>query len=165
MLRVIGEVQHSISLERDEQRCAFFFFEKAQDSSKGSLSVETCLRSLVKQLAWNSASLEVDFVVETKYQEIQRELRSDNSLTSGECLQLLEHLIAARATYIMIDGIDECEDPICLLRALKQLILQNNQEANRTLHLMVSGRSDLPVLDFFKGCLRITTTGGLMHDD
>ena len=119
MTRAIREMQRSEIIEADAKPLAIFFFQKAFDSGTSLPDVEkhslldvgTCLRSLVRQLAWNSATSEVQPVVEDSYNGLRNQRSDDGALTAGECMKLLKDLISDRETYIMIDAVDECKNP------------------------------------------------------
>jgi hypothetical protein len=160
MVRAIREIERSSMVEIEAKPFAKFFFEKARSSSDSLLSIETCLRSLVRQLSWNHATSNIEPVSERKYNEFQDDHADDSSLTTGECLHLLIDLISEKDVYIMIDAIDECNDAEGLLETLKELMILLNERKKRRgyLHLMLCGRSYLPVSDYFEKCFTILAT-------
>lgn len=167
MTRAIRETQRSEIIEADAKPLAMFFFQKAFDSvtslpdveKRSLLDVGTCLRSLVRQLSWNSATSEVQPVVENFYNGLRNQRSDDSALTAGECVELLKDLVSDRETYIMIDAVDECKDPEGLLRKLKELaLLLNKVTEHKPLHLMLCSRDDLPITVCFPNCLTITTS-------
>lgn len=162
MARAIREIERSSMVEIEAKPFAKFFFEKAR-SSDSLLSVETCLGSLVRQLSWNHATSSIEPVAERKYNEFQDDLVDDSSLTTGDCLQLLKDLISDKEAYIMIDGIDECNDASTLLEMLKELIILPDE--CRFLHLMLGGRSSRLVGEYFENFFTITTTSANSLDD
>lgn len=134
---------------------AKFFFRKASDTEKTTaLTVEECLRSLVRQLSWNHTTDEIESVVVAKFDTFQAQHTDDTVLTMGECQEILECLITRRETYIMIDGLDECRSPYELLTALQDLA---NTKKRLALHIIICGRSDLDVKERFPNCLSIAT--------
>ena len=167
MARAIQEIRNSAMTQIYGMPLAIFFFQKASDSSTGLLSVEICLRSLVRQLAWNSTDEEIEPLVEEKYNDLCNQ-HSDNSLLSTqECKKLLQNLISERETYIMIDAVDECEKPHELLWELAELIspVHNMQRKQQPFHLMLCGRDDLPISDYFDNCLMIATNSEDTSED
>lgn len=157
MARAIREMQRSEMVDTDAKPLAIFLFQKALDSV---VDVETCLRSLVRQLSWNYTAFKVQPVVEDYYNDFRKQRSDESALTAGECVKLLKDLVSDVETYIMIDAIDECKDPEGLLRKLKELALLLNKDADedKPLHLMLCSRDDLPITDYFHDCLTITTS-------
>ena len=76
--------------------------------------------------------------------------------------EALHQLIQEEECYVMIDGLDECEDYDCLLNRLQKLqrpSLEQEGDKQDRLHLMISSRDDLiGVKDRFNDCLVITTS-------
>lgn len=141
MARAIQEMQNSAMIQVSGLPLALFLFQKATGPSTTLLSVEVCLRSLVRQLSWNNRDEEIEPLVETKYNDLDNQHSDDSLLSTQECVKLLETLISERETYLMIDAVDECEKPHELL----DLIVQVNkvQERRQALHIMLCGRDDL----------------------
>lgn len=155
MARAIREMQNTTRIE--EYGIAFFFFQRAT----GRSSVETCLRSLVRQLSWNKTSEEIEPLVEKKYEDFKATHSGDSLLSIGECRKLLKKLTSKRETYIMIDAIDECEKPHELLSQLMDL----NEKGHQALHIMLCGRDDLLISDYFDKCLTIATNSADTSED
>ncbi len=161
MARAIHEMQNSINIEIDTNPLAIFFFQKATDASKNLLSVETCLQSLTRQLSWNNATAQaLDFSTDKKYNDFKAKHSDDSSLTTGECVSLLKDLVSKRETYIMIDAIDECENPHKLLLQLSSLRrhTKENVDTPLPLHIMLCGRNNPRVSTFFSDCTSIATS-------
>ena len=71
MARAIREMQGLTMIEVDAMPLAIFFFQKACGSSTSLLSVETCLRSLVRQLSWNKSTAQVGLPADKIYNDFQ----------------------------------------------------------------------------------------------
>ena len=167
MARAIQAMQNSAMTEIYGMPLAKFFFQKATDSSTKLLSVEICLRSLVRQLSWNNTDEKIENLVEEKYKELHNHNSDDSPLSTQECKRLLEKLLLKRETYIMIDAVDECEKPHELLSELADLIspVHNDQRRQQALHIMLCGRDDLPISDYFDNCLMIATNSADTSED
>lgn len=163
MARAIREMKNTTRIE--EYGIAIFFFKKAAAASISS--VETCLRSLVRQLSWNSTIEAIEPLVEKKYDGFQTQHSGDSLLSIGECRELLKTWTSENETYIMIDAIDECENPYELLRELQDLnsLLHNNEKGHQALHTMLCGRDDFPISDYFENCLTIATNSADSLED
>lgn len=162
MARAMQKMQNSAMTQIHGMPLAIFFFQKATDSSKTLLSVEICLRSLVRQLSWNNTDEEIEPLVEGKYNDLCNQLNEDSLLSTKECKELLKKLISERETYIMIDAVDECESPDELLSELAGLI---PQKGHRALHIMLCGRDDKPISDYFENCPTIATNSADTLED
>lgn len=167
MARAIQQIRNSAMIQIYGMPLAIFFFQKATDSSTGLLSVEICLRSLVRQLSWNSTDEEIEPLVEEKYNDLCNQHSDSSPLSTQECKKLLENLISERETYIMIDAVDECEKPHKLLWELAELVssMHNMQRTQQALHLILCGRDDLPISDYFDNCLMIATNSEDTSED
>lgn len=151
MARAIREMQRSEMINVDAKPLAIFFFQKALDPSTSPLNIETCLRSLVRQLSWNSETAMIRDVVEGFYSDLQNQQSDDSTLTAGECVKILKDLISGVETYIMIDAIDECSDPEALLENLKELTVLRNEDTDEhePLHLLLCSRDHQAITDYF----------------
>ena len=160
MARAIRETQRSVIINVEAKPLAIFFFQKALDPSTSPLDIETCLRSLVRQLSWNRETAMIRDVVERFYSGVQNQQSDDSALTAGECVKLLKNLISGVETYIMIDAIDECSDPEALLERLKELtvLLNEDTDEHEPLHLLLCSRDDQAITDYFEDCLMIATS-------
>ena len=165
MARAVREMKESNMVDVDTMGLAMFFFQKATGTSASLLSVETCLRSLVRQLSWDKATSRIEPAAERKHNELKNQRSDDSSLTTGDCLDLLNELILSKETYIMIDAMDECGDPRRLLAELKKLVLLANKSEHSPLHLMLCARTDLPVRNYFRDCLLISTGSDASYSD
>jgi len=141
---------------------ATFFFRKA---SAATLDEECCFRSLVRQLSWDSIELKVKPLMKREYEKFQNRQASDNSLTTADCIKLLVSLLNDAEVYIMIDGIDECEESGKLLKMLKDITPDPTKESKGHLHLMLCGRNDLPIREHYLQCPIIESTSDASKKD
>ena len=160
MARAIREMKSSVHVEIDSMPLAMFFFRKSTEDLDDFLCVDTCLRSLARQLSWNQATAHVAISAEKKYAELKSMQNADTRLASGECIDLLKDLVSQREAYIMIDGLDECKDPHALLRELSTLrhSTTRSTESFRPLHIIICGRSDIPVANYFSDCVSVVVS-------
>ena len=167
MARAIREMQRSEKINVEAKPLAIFFFQKALDPSSSPLDIETCLRSLVRQLSWNRETAMIRDVVESFYSNLQKQQSDDSTLTAGECVKLLKDLISGIETYIMIDAIDECSDPEALLEKLKELTILLNEDTDERepLHVLLCSRDDQAITDYFDDCLMIATSATQSDED
>ncbi|MCJ1468740.1 hypothetical protein MMC07_007370, partial [Pseudocyphellaria aurata] len=158
MARAIHTMKTLPRIEMKAYPLAMFFFKKAKSGSL--LSVEACLGSLLRQLSWDYATSSIVPAAERRYNDFKNKREGNSSLLTPDCLKLLVDIIAKREVYIMIDAIDECEMPGELLEVLKKLMLRLEEVRDRAgkLHLMICGRSDQSVSDYFPSCSTITTS-------
>ncbi|KAH7130742.1 hypothetical protein B0J11DRAFT_603123 [Dendryphion nanum] len=157
MARAVNEIRMSSMVDIDANPLAFFFFAKSRTSAS-SLCADVCLRSLLRQLSWSYSTSSIHAVVETKYNEFQDSQAPDSSLSLEECVEVLKSLMSNGDTYIMIDALDECENAEDLLTFLKEIFLHiEDSTTTGFLHMMLCGRSDLLVSDYFGQCHTITT--------
>lgn len=166
MARAISQMKDSVSIDGKALPLAMFFFKKATDP-KDKLNTQTCLQSLARQLSWNPATAQVAPSATQKYEELKVTHNEDSQMTIGESISLLEGLILEREAFIMIDGIDECKDSTGLLHQLALLRRKTIKpgDTNAPLHIMIAGRSDLPVTDCFGDGISIVTNNARSHDD
>ena len=160
MARAIREVLKSDEVQYQGKRVAMIFFQKTAGESASKLTWEAALQSLVRQLAWDSAAGIVDPEAEKKYEEFQNQRAGETELAPDECLKILERLMTKHESYVLIDGIDECNDSVKFLLRLSQLMksLPKAAEDRRLLHMMLCARTDHKVSDYFSKCESILTS-------
>ena len=118
----------------------FYCVRQGQDHSGTDPAV--ILRSLVRQLAWSSEGSSISPGVETFYERWRYERPDSGRLSLGECSELLTEMISSYSnTTIIIDALDECEEPYELLRALKTIA----DSSTGHIKLFVSSRANVDV--------------------
>ena len=168
MARAIRYVEQSPVLQARGHAFAQFYFNKARTTKEPAQTVETCLRSILRQLCWDNVSSSINAAVNSKFGDIKDSVHAGSTLALGECVDLLQTLLASKETYIMIDGIDECSDPTNLLEQLKKIWTgpRELKTHGSALHLMVCGRIDSPVVsEYFFACSSITTSFNISAED
>ena len=160
MARAVDELNSSSIIQVYNLPLAIFFFQKISKSNNNLWSVEKCLQSLARELSWDSATAQVDPSTDQKHNDLKSKHPEDGDLSSEDCLDLLKDLISKRETYIMIDAIDECEDPVDLLRKLSSLRLHTTGKLATPLpfHIMFGGRTHIHFSNFFSDFVPITTS-------
>ena len=149
----------SLDLQEDGQtdRLALFFFQKGE----GIVKAQMCLQSILRQLSWNRPKGQVEPSISAAYEDSKEIRHNLNDLKSRECVKLLRHLVREKECYVLIDGLDECEDYSLLLDRLQELqrpSLEQESDERGLLHVMVGSRDDLfCVKESFLDCLVITT--------
>jgi len=161
MVRAIREIEESAKIEDESTPFAKFFFVKSVASD--DTSVDACLHSLARQLSWNHATASIEPAAQKLYNDL-RGPAGESSLTTPDCVKLLQDLVSTRETYIMIDGIDECEKPGDLLEKLR-ILEQSLKGRHKTLRLMLCGRGLPLVSNYFMTCSQIETRHPLSSDD
>ncbi len=93
------------------------FYDCPKDTSTGTpLAI---LQSLVSQMSWCSDGVNIEKVVTSLYKREIRQRSLECSLSISDCVGLLITLVNLHGpTTIVIDGLDECEGPMRLLREL-----------------------------------------------
>ena len=157
----------SLDLQEDGQigQLAYFFFQKAG----GIVKAETCLQSILRQLSWDHPEGQVEPTIEAVYQDMKDSHDESSALKPGECVRLLRQVMQKKECFIMIDGLDECEDYNRLLDKLQELHQSDSEQGitrQKPLHMMISSRDDLMgIQESFIDCLVITTSGEYSEGD
>ena len=118
----------------------FYCVRQGQDQSGTDPAV--ILRSLVRQLAWSLDGSSISPRIRTFYDRWQYERPDSGRLSLGECSELLTELISSHSNItIILDALDECEEPYELLRALKTIA----NSSTGHIKLFVSSRLNINV--------------------
>ena len=166
MARAISEILHSDEIQFQGKKFAMFFFQKIEVDSS-FLTAKGCLQSLVRQLSWDHATASIEKATEEKHEMLTKQLRGEINWATEDCMELLKMLIPGNETYVMIDGIDECTNSVELLERLSDLILSLKDVVGdrQPLHLMLCGKRDLKISDYFTNFKSISTTPATSRDD
>ena len=133
-------INHLIENHTDG-RLAFFYCSRGSTNS----NLMAVLRSILSQLSVAADGLVVAEEIKSRYDDEAIRCTTGSHLSSDECVTLLAHLIGLHGnTVIVIDALDECEQPKGLLRHLKQV-----WDRSQKLKLFFSSRLDVPVCEIF----------------
>ncbi|KAE8446360.1 hypothetical protein EG329_012109 [Mollisiaceae sp. DMI_Dod_QoI] len=135
-------------VKTDNRSIAFYYCSRG--SAAAANNPVAIFRSLVAQLSCHSDGEEVYQVIRDWYKRDAKRYVTGSRLSLMECEELLVTLMTLRGkTVIVVDGIDECSEPMQLLRALSQIWENFTQ-----LKLFLASRLDVAVAEIFP---RITT--------
>lgn len=127
---------------------AFFYCSRGLVTSSNNPT--TIFRSLVAQLSLTVDGEDVHQAIKDRHYRYAQKYVTGSRLTLTECEDLLVTLMNDRGnTIIVVDGIDECSEPISLLRALHRI-----WKAYPGLKFFITSRLDVDVPEVFS---RITT--------
>lgn len=158
--RAAEEVAKSYEVEIEAHQLAIYIFSKSHNDSKSPLDVKFCMLSIARQLAWNPATSGVEPAAAQIYNAFKANKHSDNT-SIGAFVELIQKLLWNKRTFIMVDGIDECENGSDLLSQLKNVMAPTSApgegKVKGHVHLLLCSRSQVPVLYHFKDCSTITT--------
>jgi Cdc6-like AAA superfamily ATPase len=129
----------------DGHSIAFYYCSRSAGAVSNSPT--TIFRSLVAQLACTSDGEDIYYVIREWYRRDAKRFVTGSRLSLTECEELLVTLLNLRGrTVIIIDGVDECTEPMQLLRALHQIRSKYSH-----LKLFLTSRLDVAVTDIFPG--------------
>ena len=127
---------------------AFFYCSRGLAASSNSPT--TIFRSLVAQLAATADGERIYLAVLNRWKLEAKKYTTGCRLNLTECEELLITLMKERgSTVIIVDGVDECSEPMQLLRALHTI-----WKGFPRLKILVTSRLDVAVTEVFS---RITT--------
>lgn len=126
--------------QKIEQRLAFFYCDKGPRGDPVQI-----LRSLVAQLAWAVDGNSISKAVQNEHGVRKEAQRLGAKLTIEECSILLTGLVSNKRVMIVIDSLDQCDDPEKLLLNLRQLA----NGLNSSVKLFLSSRPEIQVLKVF----------------
>ena len=146
---------------RPGENIAFFY---CSDEDPKRYQPMWILRSILAQLMCRHNDTETPMLLMDLYGSSGKtadgygeKLRYEKKLISDKCVTMLRRVIAqAKETVIVIDALDECEDPDELLQCLKEV-----EEGNpcRT-RLFLSSRMHMKVSKIYESCVVVPTPGG-----
>ena len=137
------------------ENLAFFYCSNEDPKRKQPVWI---LRSILAQLAFPPG----DVAAPTLWTELYKKSKkcpdgNDGILVADECVTLLRRVISQGVgTVIIIDALDECEDPDELLLYLKE-VEDDNPGKTR---LFLSSRMHVGISRIFESCLFVSTPGG-----
>ena len=149
---VVVEDCLSRAATRRGENLAFFYC--SNENSKRNQPI-WILRSILAQLATN---LETPSLLMDLYESSRKKPDgNDGKLTAVNCVDMLHRVTSqAKETVIVIDALDECEDPDELLLRLKEVEDGNSYRTR----LFLSSRMQVKVSKIYESCIIVSTPGG-----
>ena len=116
------------------------------------------LRSILTQLACPPGDLAAPTLWTDLYMKLDKSpAGNDGMLAADKCVNLLRRVISqGGVSVIVIDALDECEDPDELLLYLKEVEDDNPCK----IRLFLSSRMHVGVSKIYESCMSISTPGG-----
>ncbi|KAM0510824.1 hypothetical protein ACHAPE_010507, partial [Trichoderma viride] len=133
---------------------AYFYADRNRADHQDPVAI---LRSLVRQLCAPHDASSVDACVEDKYKERKRKGFAGHRLVAEECHELLLQLVRVqRETYLVIDGLDECnrETRHVLMNILDDLA----DKSGRPINIYIASRSDQDLRSRYQGGAHLEVT-------
>lgn len=133
------------------------FFYCSNEDSKRNQPI-WALRSILAQLACHATNLEAPSLLMELYESSRKKPDgNDGTLTAKNCVTMLRRVTSqAKETVIIIDALDECEDPDELLLRLQEI---EDDNSCRT-RLLLSSRMHVKVSKIYESCIIVSTPGG-----
>jgi hypothetical protein len=146
---------------KDDERIGFFYCSNKRGSPEGT-EPRVILSSLLRQLGCSKSGHSVASQIQDAYENGETGTLTHKSLSLSRCTELLSEILTAFVcTTIIIDALDECSNPKELLSRLHTIA----SKAPNKVKLCFSGREDVNVRDFFKGCTFVQINSGLTSSD
>ena len=138
-----------------EKNLAFFYCSNEDPKRKQPVWI---LRSILAQLACSSADVTAPTLWTELYNKSTKSPDGDDKILAAyKCVTLLSRVISqGGGTVIVIDALDECEDPDELLLYLKE-VEDDNPGKTR---LFLSSRMHVGVSKIYESCLSVFAPGG-----
>ncbi len=138
-----------------EENLAFFYCSNEDPKRNQPIWI---LRSILAQLACRPGDLAAPTPLVDLYETLRKSpVGSDGKLTADKCVTMLREMTSqAKETVIVIDALDECEDPEELLLCLKE-VEEGNPYKTR---LFLSSRMHVRVSKIYESCISVSTPGG-----
>ena len=138
-----------------EKNLAFFYCSHEDPKRRQPVWI---LRSILAQLACPAADVAAPMLWTELYNKSKKSPDGDDkTLAVDECVTLLRRVISqGGGTVIVIDALDECEDPDKLLEYLKDVEDDNSGKTR----LFFSSRMHVAVSKTYESCLSVFTPGG-----
>lgn len=151
-------------------RTLYYYCSRTTAEGTTNTTPVLVLRSLIRQLAWNSESSSISKAVSRRYPRLKSERPKESDLSLRECEELLLELLqelqeCAPNLHIVaaIDALDECHDPDQLLEVLKSMC-----HGKSNIRFVISSRLGDPgdyIRDYFDHQLQILTNGDNSNND
>ncbi|KAK6501920.1 hypothetical protein TWF481_009739 [Arthrobotrys musiformis] len=137
---------------REEQHLAYYYCSE-------NVGSDDVLRSLVLQLALSADATTVDRLVADIYDSGNRSKQLE---IDTETYKLLEKLVNRHTkVVIVVDGLDECKEPLRLLQVLHDIQVASNQK----LKLFLSSRMHIKVEEKFRNFNGVIINEGITSED
>lgn len=138
-----------------EKNLAFFYCSNEDPKRKQPIWI---LRSILAQLACPPGDVAAPTILTELFKKSKKSPDGDDGeLAAERCVTLLREVIfQGGGAVIVIDALDECEDPDELLLYLKEV---EDDNACRT-RLFFSSRMHVDVFKIYKSCISVSTPGG-----
>ena len=138
-----------------EQNLAFFYCSNEDPKRKQPVWI---LRSILAQLACPPGDVAVPTLLTELFKKSKKSPDGDEGILAADnCVTLLRGVISqGGGAVIVIDALDECEDPDELLLYLKEV---EDDNACKT-RLFLSSRMHVGVSKIYKSCISVSTLGG-----
>jgi hypothetical protein len=136
------------------EQITYFYCEKGRNT----LDI---LRSIVRQLSFSRKAPEIEPFIKKVFQGSSKK----GELDLNDCEGFIPTLFGrCKSTTVIIDALDECDDPHQLLSSLKSLstTLHNDGVSVRC---FISSRNDVPVQRLLDSCTAVSVTANLVGSD
>lgn len=154
--RVIEDFLKKASASKHEDNyVTYFYCSKTQ--RLGSKTVDI-LRSIVRQLAWSPKDSQIEGIIKDAWES--RQSHETDKLSVDECKKVMRQLAGrCQSITIIIDALDECNNPFELLKSLKELSFPPRKR-KVPVKLFLSSRDEVrfDIKRTFPECLSINIT-------
>jgi len=146
------------SLYRD-RRLAFFYCSRGTDLQH---SYRAALQALLRQAAYDSVNGEISENVLNAYKSAGGDSKDSQPFAFKKCDELLRGILKSGVKLrIIIDALDECDEPKKLLKALRDAF----QDAPGRLELLVSSRYEVHVDEVFTNPVKVDINTSMPETD
>ncbi|EWG54158.1 hypothetical protein FVEG_12438 [Fusarium verticillioides 7600] len=159
---VINQLQGGVGNKKNLMNVAYYYCSGAQSESDRA-NPGAILRSILRQLAVDETTREVDPAVVSEYEKSTKYQNNVSRLGVNECSELLQQLASNRTTIIAFDAIDELDilDRSTLIQAIKTLV----KESNSVVKVLVTSRNDTQIKKLMEMATTIEVSGEHNHHD
>lgn len=148
-------LEESSVLKHHDEQVSYFYCSKTHGLGSKPIKI---LQSMIRQLAWSLKDSQIEKYIKGEWN--RRQASKTDRLSLEDCKTLLLQLIPRlRKTILIIDALDECDDPRGFLEALNELST-SFQERKVTVNIFISSRDEayLAVNSTFSEYLAINIT-------